>query len=68
MRRGVSYPEDRGHKGCQLAFDFGYKRGREVAYGEYVERLNPLPFDTPERMAYYRGYARGRTGVHRPRV
>lgn len=59
MRRAVIYPEDRGHRGCQLAFDFGVMRGRRAGYGVKQDRLHPLPFDTPERMAYYRGYGRG---------
>ena len=59
MKRGVSCPEDRGHKGCQLAFAFGVQRGRRAAYHCQQDRLNRIPFDTPEKMAYFRGYSKG---------
>jgi hypothetical protein len=59
MKRSVSYPEDRGHKGCQLAFAFGVQRGRMAAYHCQQDRLNRIPFDTPEKMAYFRGYSKG---------
>jgi len=64
MKRSVSHPEDRGHKGCQLAFDFGVKRGYAAACDVKQDRLSPLPFDTPERMAYYRGYQKGYRATH----
>jgi len=63
MSRGVIYPEDADwherQKGCKLAFEFGVKRGHAAGLGVKNEQIKPLPFDTPERMAYYRGYARG---------
>lgn len=58
-RHGVAYPESWGHKGCKLAFDFGLQRGRKAAYGIKQDRLNPIPFDTPEKMAFFRGYSKG---------
>ena len=63
MSRGVIYPEDmKGHsrqRSCQLSLDFGLRRGFATGCGVKQERLQPLPFDGPERMAYYRGYSRG---------
>ena len=63
MKRGVIYPEDstwsERRKGCQLALAFGLQRGRRAAYHVQQDRLNTIPFDTPEKMAYFRGYNRG---------
>ena len=59
----IIYPEDAKwhdrYESCRLAFNFGLQRGRKAARGIAQDSLRPLPFDTPERMAYYRGYAKG---------
>ena len=60
---GMIYPED-GEDGdirCKKAFAFGYLRGKKSARGVTLERL-PLTkmYECPERMAYYRGFDKGR--------
>lgn len=55
------FPEDMGNVRCEKAFAFGLLRGRKAARGVKQERLpiNKM-YETPERMAYYRGYDKGR--------
>jgi len=72
MNRGVSYPENRGDKRCKRAFDFGIQRGRKAAYGVRQDKFPVSLLCTPERMAYYRGYARAyratKFRIQHPRV
>ena len=66
------YPEDYGYKRCKQALDFGIQRGRNAALGIRQDRFPVSLLRTPERMAYYRGYARAyrrmRLHVQHPRV
>lgn len=72
MRSGISYPEGRGDKRCKDACDFGIQRGRKAAYGIRQDQFPVRLLRTPERMAYYRGYAsaykRTKFRITHPRV